>query len=186
MPYPIAMREKKPNRQLFRQPSAVWHSLLKLAKCPEGGFMSKMIFLGWLLVFCAGSVTARAQSDAIGFVKTVHGEATVSTSRQMQKAVPGTPFYLGSVLKTGKEGSMGVTFRDNTVMSLGADTEVTVDDYLYKPAKGDLKLVASMIQGTLHYLSGVIARLKPEAVALKTPTGIIGVRGTRFLVKVEE
>jgi hypothetical protein len=186
MPYPIAMREKKPNRQLFRQPSAVWHSLLKLAKCPEGGFMSKMIFLGWLLVFCAGSVTARAQSDAIGFVKTVHGEATVSTSRQMQKAVPGTPFYLGSVLKTGKEGSMGVTFRDNTVMSLGADTEVTVDDYLYKPAKGDLKLVASMIRGTLHYLSGVIARLKPEAVALKTPTGIIGVRGTRFLVKVEE
>jgi hypothetical protein len=121
----------------------------------------------------------------IGFVKTVEGNATVLVSGKAVKAQPGTPLHLGSVLKTGEEGSLGVTFKDNTVMSIGPDTEVTIDEYIYAPAKGDLKLVASIAKGTLHYISGVIAKLKPLAVAVKTPTGIIGVRGTHFLVKVE-
>ncbi len=61
-----------------------------------------------------------------------------------------------------------------------------MDDYLYSPSKGDLKLSASMSKGTLQYVSGIIAKLRPEAVTVKTPTGNIGVRGTRFLVKVDE
>jgi hypothetical protein len=80
---------------------------------------------------------------------------------------------------------MGVTFQDNTMMSFGPDTEVVVDEYLYAPGSDQLKLGASMTRGTLHYVSGVIAKLKPEAVAIKTPTGTIGVRGTRFVAKVE-
>ena len=80
---------------------------------------------------------------------------------------------------------MGITFKDNQVMSFGPDTEVTVDEYLYAPAKGDLKFAARMNKGTLNVVSGVIAKLKPDAVSLKTPTGEIGVRGTNYLVKVE-
>ena len=80
---------------------------------------------------------------------------------------------------------MGVTFKDNSVMSFGPDTEVTVDEYLYAPAKGDLKFGASMSKGALNVVSGAIAKLKPEAVSLKTPTGTIGVRGTNFAVKIE-
>jgi hypothetical protein len=60
-----------------------------------------------------------------------------------------------------------------------------VDEYLYAPTKGNLKLVTSITQGTLHYISGVIAKLKPESISVKTPTGIIGVRGTHFLAKVD-
>jgi hypothetical protein len=80
---------------------------------------------------------------------------------------------------------MGVTFKDNTVMSFGPGTEITVDEYLYSPSRDDLKLSARIARGTLEYISGVIAKLKPEAVAIKTPTGTIGVRGTHFLVKVD-
>jgi len=89
------------------------------------------------------------------------------------------------VLRTGPKGSMGVTFKDNTVMSFGPDTEVTVDEYLYAPGKGDLKFGASMTKGSLNMVSGVIAKLKPEAAGLKTPTGTIGIRGTHIAVKVE-
>lgn len=123
--------------------------------------------------------------EAIGFVKTVAGDATVTDGGKPVKAQVGTPIKLGSVLKTGAKGTMGVTFKDNTVMSFGPDTELTVDEYLYAPGKNDLKFGASMSKGTLNVVSGVIARLKPESVALKTPTGTIGVRGTDFLVKVE-
>lgn len=138
------------------------------------------------IVACLSTLEASAQNDVIGFVKTAQGEASVVTAGAIVKAQPGTPFHLGSLLKTGKEGSLGVTFKDNTIMSFGPDTEVTVDEYLYAPAQGKLKLVASLVKGTLHYISGVIAKLRPEAVSVITPTGIIGVRGTRFLAKAEE
>ncbi len=123
--------------------------------------------------------------DAIGYVKTVSGDATVADGGKAVKAAVGTPVRLNSVLKTGAKGTMGVTFKDNSMMSFGPDTEVTVDEYLYAPAKGDLKFGASMSKGALNVVSGTIAKLKPEAVSLKTPTGTIGVRGTNFAVKVE-
>jgi hypothetical protein len=123
--------------------------------------------------------------DAIGFVKTVSGDATVTDGGKAVKAVAGTPIRLRSVLKTGAKGAMGVTFKDNSIMSFGPDTEVTVDEYLYSPTKGDLKFGASMSKGALNVVSGAIAKLKPEAVSLKTPTGTIGVRGTNFAVKIE-
>jgi len=72
------------------------------------------------------------------------------------------------------------------VMAFGPDTELTVDQYLYAPAQGQLQLGASLLKGSLNYVSGVIAKLKPEAVTVKTPTGIIGVRGTQFVAKVED
>ena len=126
-----------------------------------------------------------AQDSVIGYVKTVQPEATMVVDGKSIKALPGMPVQIGYVLKTGPQGSMGVTFRDNTIMSFGPDTELVVDEYLYAPGKGELKLAASMARGTLQYISGVIARLKPDAVTLKTPVGIIGVRGTRYVALVE-
>jgi len=145
---------------------------------------SNCVFLLALSLLAFGANAA--SEDTIGFVKTAQGNATVTTRQQQVKAEPGTPLYLGSILKTGRDGGLGVTLRDNTVMSFGPDTEVTIDEYLYKPAKGQLKLAANLVKGTLHYISGVIAKLKPEAVSVNTPTGIIGVRGTRFVAKVED
>jgi hypothetical protein len=129
---------------------------------------------------------AMAQTEPIGYVKTVSGEAWVSSAGQRVRAEPGTPVLLGSQLKTQAQASLGVTFKDNTVMSFGPDTELTVDEYLYAPAQGQLKLGTSLLKGSLNYVSGVIARLKPDAVSVKTPTGIIGVRGTQFVAKVED
>ncbi|MFZ9297616.1 MAG: FecR family protein [Hylemonella sp.] len=128
---------------------------------------------------------ASAQSEAVGFVKNVSGEAWVTTKGQRIKAQPGTPILLGSQLKTMPAASMGVTFKDNTLMSFGPDTELTVDEYLYAPSQGQLKLGASMSKGSLNYVSGVIAKLKPDAVTLKAKGSIIGVRGTQYLVKVD-
>lgn len=141
---------------------------------------------GVVLLLLAPLAQAQAGDDAIGYVKTVTGQALVITAGQSVKALPGTAVLLGSLLKTGRAASMGVTFKDDTVMSFGPETELTVDEYLYAPAQDRLKLGARLGKGTLNYLSGVIAKLKPDAVQIKTPTGIIGVRGTRFVVTVEE
>lgn len=139
-----------------------------------------------LLSLLLASGMALAQSQPIGFVKTVSGEAYVITSGNKQKATLGTGVFQGSQLQTGAKSSLGVTFKDETVMSFGPDTSFTVDEYAYAPAEGKLKLGSRITKGTLNYISGAIAKLKPEAVSVATPTGTIGVRGTHFVVRVDE
>jgi hypothetical protein len=139
-----------------------------------------------ILLAMAATACAQSPSTVVGYVKTVTGQAWVTTAGQRVSATPGTAILIGSQLKTLPAATLGVTFKDNTMMSFGPDTELTVDEYLYEPAQGQLKLGTSLAKGSLNYVSGVIAKLKPEAVAVKTPTGIIGVRGTQFLARVEE
>jgi hypothetical protein len=139
-----------------------------------------------MLFFASMALQAFAQSEPVGYVKTVSGEAWVTTQGQKVKAQPGTPVSIGSQLRTQVGASLGVTFKDNTVMSFGPDSELTVDEYVYAPAQDQLRMGTRMSKGTLNYLSGTIAKLKPEAVSIKTPSGIIGVRGTQFLLRVEE
>lgn len=141
------------------------------------------IALGLLL---AATLSAWADEAPIGYVKTLSGAATITTNKNKVAAQLGTPLFQGSQLKTGPKSSMGVTFKDDTVMSFGADTELTVDEYLYAPSQGKLKLGSSLAKGSMNYVSGVIAKLQPDAVSVKTPTGTIGVRGTQFVVKVDD
>ncbi len=138
-----------------------------------------------LLLLCYG-LNTHADDTSIGYVKVVKGEAWLTMAGNRQKAEAGSPIMLGEQLDTGDDGSIGITFKDETIISIGPNTSVTVDEFLYQPAQKELKLSANILKGTLHYISGVIAKLKPESVSIKTPSGFIGVRGTRFLVKVEE
>lgn len=129
---------------------------------------------------------ACAAAETVGYVKTVSGEASVVSGSSTVAARPGTPLALGDTIRTGSTGSMGVTLKDNTMMSFGPSTRFTLEEFLFAPTKGDLLLGGSITAGTLHYVSGVIAKLRPEAVKIKTPSGVIGVRGTRFVVVVKE
>ena len=91
----------------------------------------------------------------------------------------------GNVMKTGNPGSIGVTLKDNTMLSAGPDSEIALDEYAFTPGDDQLRLALRMVKGTLYYISGVIAKLKPESVDIRTPTGLIGVRGTEFVVRVD-
>ena len=54
------------------------------------------------------------------------------------------------------------------------------------PAEGKLGLTARILRGTMAYVSGLIGRLAPESATFVTPVATIGVRGTRFAVRVSE
>lgn len=145
------------------------------------------LFLALSIVVLAAAQTAPAlanSQEAIGQVKVAEGDAALLRGEQRIDAAPGIDVHEGDVIVTGGDGKMGVTFRDETLISVGPDTRIAVNEYVFEPAQGKLGFVAQMTQGTLQFISGVIAKLSPESVALRTPTGTIGVRGTRFLVKV--
>ena len=131
---------------------------------------------------------ASAQTPAvpvIGYVKTASGESFVVNGSDRAAAAIGMPLPEGTHLKTGANGSMGVLLKDNTSLSIGPNSELALRDFLYQPGQDNLHLGLSVLQGTLYYISGVIAKLRPQAVNITTPSGIIGVRGTQFLVYVD-
>ncbi|MFO7665544.1 MAG: FecR domain-containing protein [Desulfobacterales bacterium] len=144
-----------------------------------------MIHTTLVLILMLLVVSPAWAQDAIGFVKTVSGSAEVIDTGKAVIAKVGMPIKIGNTLKTGPGGTLGVTFKDNTVMSFGPDTELTVDEYLYAPETDNLKFGTSIAKGSLQVVSGTIAKLKPKSVTMKTPTGTIGIRGTHYLVKIE-
>ncbi len=152
-------------------------------KCGLTGFARSggLVLLATLL-----TSAALAQDGLIGFIKTVTPETSLVIDGKAVRAQAGMPLQAGFVVKTGPVGSLGVTLRDNTVMSFGPNSEFVVDEYLYAPNKGSLKLSATLVRGTMQYVSGIIAKLKPDAVAIKFPGGVVGVRGTEFLLLVED
>lgn len=157
-----------------------WFAVLE-AVCSLGFALSLVLTAG-----VPGSAFAEDAPAAIGYVMTVKGTATVTTGSSTVPAAVGTPVALGSTLHVGADGALGVTMKDSTVMSLGPNSELLIEEYLFAPARNELKLTTKITHGTLNFISGVIAKLKPEAVQVKTPTGTIGVRGTHFYVKVDE
>ena len=106
--------------------------------------------------------------------------------REAARAAVGSPVAAGSTLKTAANASVGVSLRDNTLLSLGPNTEFTLSEFAFDPGEGKLSLASRLKRGTLDYVSGVIARLRPEAVSVETPSGTLAVRGTHFVVKVED
>jgi hypothetical protein len=127
----------------------------------------------------------QAADSTAGYVKTVKGTASIIRQGKTVPAVAGARVFKEDTLRTGPDGSLGITFLDDTVMSLGASTEIALKDFEFSPAEGRLSMVIRMLRGTAVYLSGIIAKLAPKAVRFETPKANIGVRGTRFAVKVE-
>jgi hypothetical protein len=142
-----------------------------------------MLLAPFLLVLLARPVMA-ADSQVVGVVKTVTGNASLVRGQQTIPATTGTKFFLNDTLQTGPDSSLGVIFRDDSVLSLGSNSRVVVDQFLFAPAEGKLGFLIKIMHGTIAYLSGVIGRLSPSTATFTTPVATIGIRGTHFAVKV--
>jgi len=131
-----------------------------------------------------GVGTAAAEGPRIGQVKTVNGEATILRDTARLPARPGDPVYAKDVVDTGDHGSIGITFLDNTVFSTGPNSEIALDDFRFHSKSGENNMLAEMRRGTLSVVSGEIPHETPGALKIKTPTAVLGVRGTSFAVQV--
>ena len=128
---------------------------------------------------------AAGEEAAVGRVKVTTGEAFVVRAEERKAAEIGDPVHRGDALETGTDGALGVVFRDESRISLGADTRLVVDEYVYAPERQEGSFLARMTRGTLLFVSGLISKLSPDSTEVETPAGILGVRGTRFLIYLE-
>lgn len=143
----------------------------------------RLLALGLLLWGFWGAAPVRAET-VIGSVKLCSGAAVVLRGEEVLPAQPGLQLAARDILRTGDDGTLGVILRDDTRISLGPGSEVVLDEFFFAPAEGRLSLVVRMVRGIVQFISGEISRLAPERVKFETPVGVVGVRGTRFLVKI--
>jgi hypothetical protein len=146
--------------------------------------LGALLGLLWYGIVLQG--TAHAQAETAGRVKTVSGQAWITSAAGERTTIEvGTPVARGDSIETAEDGSVGVTFRDETRISIGPGSQVAIDEFLFAPEAEQLSFAARIARGSLLYVSGAIARLAPERVSVETPEGTVGVRGTTFLVKVD-
>ncbi len=143
--------------------------------------MSVICLIIALLVPCL----SKADTSSIGTIKNTKGDVTVVRNAAQTPVHIGDRLYPEDVLQTGTNSSTGIILEDNTMLSLGPDTEIIISDYVFAPEKGLFSMVIQMIKGTASYLSGIIGQQSPETVEFQTPDATINIRGTQFLVKVE-
>lgn len=132
-----------------------------------------------------GPVNA-AEADTIGRIKTTQGQAFLLRGTERMPAAIGAAVQQGDTVETGADGSVGITFRDNSVFSTGPNSRVAVEEFRFDSQNFQGSFQSRVSKGTLSVISGDIARGSPEAMTIRTPHTILGVRGTRFAVSVTE
>jgi hypothetical protein len=149
---------------------------------------STIFFLGAVVAALCAPLSSGAAPETvrIGTIKTLKGEARIVGTTGPTDATVGLAVHQNDVLETGKDGALGLTFIDDTTLSLGANSRITLTKVVFDPQKSDFAFLADVAHGTFMFVSGGIGRLAPQSERITTPVGTIGIRGTRFLVKVEE
>jgi hypothetical protein len=142
-----------------------------------------------ILILALPAVTgsaANAANSEVAQIKTVSGQAEIVRNGVRTPARTGDPLYEKDTIETGADGSIGITFIDNTVMSSGANSEIVLEDYQFNSSNFKGSMLTDMNRGTVSMISGDIARSSPGAMKVKTPTAMLGVRGTRFVIEVKD
>jgi hypothetical protein len=129
---------------------------------------------------------AVARADDAGMVKVAKGTAAIERAGQRLPAAAGTRVREGDVVVTGADGSVGITFSDNTLLSVGPDSRLSIDRFAFDATTHKGAFETSLQRGTLAGVSGKIAKQSPDAMKVRTPAALLGVRGTEFLVRTGE
>lgn len=139
-----------------------------------------------LLFVCSVAAPAAAQDKpVVGRVKVSAGAAFVVRDGAQQPAQVGQLLYEADSLRTAGDGKIGVTLTDDTRLSLGPNSELKLEHFMFAPAESTFGLVVKFVKGAATYVSGRIAKLAPDSIRLETPASIIGVRGTTLAIQVQ-
>jgi hypothetical protein len=138
--------------------------------------------LGLLLAL---SLPCTAASDS-GTIKVAKGTVSVEHAGKRVPAWVGMQVQEKDVVSTGPDGSVGITFSDSSMLSAGPNSVLVLDRFEYDMVTGKGVLEANLAKGTLAAVSGKMVKQSPESMKIRTPTALLGVRGTEFVVKVDD
>lgn len=137
-----------------------------------------------LLAATAGWTPAHAQVGevpTIGNTTIVVRTVTGELNQERRELVLRDDIYHNELVETGENSATELTFLDETKLSLGPDSSVILDRFVFDPDPDRSTFVMSVVRGVLRFVSG---RLPKENYTIHTPVATIGIRGTVFDIHV--
>jgi len=136
---------------------------------------------------CAAQAQTTTTAPALraGTAKLVNGQVTASNGGVERVLAPGDPVSAADRVSTGAASSASLVLRDGTLIVLGPASRMDLREFSFDATTYEGNLAVNMLRGTMRMVSGLIRKNRPDAVRIETPTALIGVRGTDFIVDVE-
>ncbi len=127
-----------------------------------------------------GSTPAFADGEQAGVAAAVRGEVQIvslvdQVGHQIQS---GEPIFLGDEIKSGPQSGLQILLMDETVFTIGPESALSIDKFIYDPSTGVGSVSAEVVKGTFRFITGKVAQENPSDMVVKLPNGVIGVRGT--------
>ncbi len=135
-----------------------------------------LIVLTLLSCFAGGQAAAQ---EAIGAVSRIQGGASGTRGGATQPLGPNASVFPNEVVSTGDDSRVEVMLKDNTRLTLGGNTKLTLNTYVFDRAAG-LGTIKFEVVGAFRFLSGQVSKLAQASVNVTTPVANIGIRGTEF------
>ena len=132
------------------------------------------------------AMASAAHAIDIGQIKVSKGDVAIERGGQNVPGAVGARLQTSDVIKTGADGSVGITMSDNSLLSAGPNSILSLDKYAFDTTTNQGQFESSLRKGSLSVVSGRIAKQSPDAMTVRTPTAILGVRGTEFAVSVDQ
>jgi hypothetical protein len=140
----------------------------------------------FLALVASVSLFASPAWAEIARIKSSVGVAAIERGAARLPAKPGLQLNPGDRLVTGKDGRISLSFIDNTRFSVGPNSRVAVNEFVYDRTRQQGRFLTQVDRGSLAIVSGHIAKSGRDAMKVRTPNSLLGVRGTRFIVEVSK
>ena len=138
------------------------------------------------LLLAVIGIAIPASAAEIGQIKVSKGQVSIEREGRTVHVAVGVRLQTADVIRTGADGSVGITMDDDSLLSAGPNSVLSLDHYAFDPTTRQGRFDASLNRGTLAVISGRIAKQAPDSMTVRTPSTILGVRGTEFVVSVNE
>lgn len=123
----------------------------------------------------------------VGSITEFKGAGTIKRAAKVMPASRGSGVEKNDTVSTNSQGRFRITFVDSTTVNITENSRLVIDDFVFDGGgKGRGRLGLKVALGTVRYASGGIAKGNPKGVNIRTPTSTIGVRGTDFVMSVDE
>jgi hypothetical protein len=128
--------------------------------------------------------SSQQPADPVGSIATLQGTASVTRNNATSALALRDPVYKNDVLQTNVDGTLGITFDDETTFTLKPNTRLTVDEFVYQEGATDNAAIFNVVRGTAAFVAAEVAHT--GNMKIDTPTSSLGIRGTTGLVEVPE
>ena len=148
--------------------------------------MKKILLVISLTILMLSSASAaekvNIEKQLIGIIGAISGNVKTET-RELKT---GDKIYLNETILAGADSGTQILLLDQSTFTIGSDSEVVMDTFIYDPDTNDGKIIAEVKQGSLKVISGLISKKNPDSLTVKVPEGTLGSRGTEFQTMVSK